>query len=43
MIKQILVDEFNSYKNLDHPENEINEDVSSGEKRKALGIMELML
>ncbi|GBC32712.2 hypothetical protein RIR_jg12106.t1 [Rhizophagus irregularis DAOM 181602=DAOM 197198] len=43
MIKQILVDKFNSYKNLDHPENEINEDVSSGEKRKALGIMELML
>jgi len=42
-IKNILIDEFNSYKYLDS-ENDINEEVSSvGEKRKALGIMDLML
>ena len=42
-IKNILIDEFNSYKNLDS-EIDINEEASSvGEKRKALGIMDLML
>ena len=42
-IKNILIDEFNSYKNL-NSENGINEGTSSvGEKRKALGIMDLML
>ena len=42
-IKKILKDEYNNYKNMD--ENKINEDVSSlvGEKRKAVGIMNLML
>src|SRR5438034_8566875 len=45
MIKQILIDEFNRYKDLDHlSEDKIDEDASSvGEKRKAPGIMDLML
>ncbi|GBC31091.2 zinc finger BED domain-containing protein RICESLEEPER 2-like [Rhizophagus irregularis DAOM 181602=DAOM 197198] len=34
---------YNSIIRIWHPENEINEDASSGKKRKALGIMELML
>ena len=42
-IKNILIDEFNIYKNL-NSENDINEWASSvGEKRKALGIMNLIL
>ena len=44
-IKKILIDKYNNYKNMDNPENEINEDTSSsiGEKRKSVGIMNLML
>ena len=42
-IKQMLINEFNSYKNMDYfSNNEIN-DEGVGEKRKALGIMDLML
>jgi hAT family C-terminal dimerisation region/Domain of unknown function (DUF4413) len=42
-IKQTLIDEFNSYKNMDYfSDNEIN-DEGVGEKRKAPGIMDLML
>jgi hypothetical protein len=42
-IKKILMDEYNNYKNMDN--SEINNDASSsiGEKRKAIGIMNLML
>ena len=44
IVKQTLIDEFNSYKDLDHSEDKINEDaLSVGEKRKSLGIMDLML
>ncbi len=43
-VKQTLIDEFNYYKDIDHSENEINEGESSvGQKRKAIGIMDLML
>ena len=42
-IKKILIDKYNNYKNMDNPKNDEDTSSSIGEKRKSVGIMNLML